>query len=114
MKWSYLAKRLKTTVVASSTDVRSVPFASQTALDASELGDWYETVELGPSTLGDLSMNPASLRQVIGIRERLEPDDYSRYLLAYYRNGLERFGDAWRYADILTVLKRSSQANKAA
>ena len=114
MKWTTLTRHYKTNVAVSSTNALSVPFASQTAFNASELGGWYDPVMLGPSTLGDLAMNPTSLRQVIGILERLEPDDYSRYLLAYYRNGLERFGDAWRYADILTVLKRSSQANKAA
>ncbi|HOG45122.1 MAG TPA: class I SAM-dependent methyltransferase [Anaerolineae bacterium] len=36
--------------------------------------------------------------------ERLEPDDYLRYLSSYCRAGLERFGDTWRYADLGTAV----------
>jgi predicted O-methyltransferase YrrM len=64
---------------------------------------------MGPCTLGDIAMSPSCLRQVIQVVERLEPDDYIRYLLAYYKTGLERFGDAWRYADIVTVLMAAAK-----
>jgi predicted O-methyltransferase YrrM len=43
------------------------------------------------------------------IIEHLEPDDYIRYLQAYYQAGLVRFGDAWRYADIVTALLAAAQ-----
>jgi predicted O-methyltransferase YrrM len=36
--------------------------------------------------------------------KRLSPDTYNQYLLRYYEAGLERFGDDWAYADIITVL----------
>ena len=64
---------------------------------------------VGPSTLGEMAVSPACIRHVIQVVERLEPDDYIRYVLAYYRTGLERFGDAWRYADILTVLMAAAK-----
>jgi len=82
----------------------SVPFGAQTVLGSSNLGNWYHPVMIGPSTIGAMATSPASLRGVIQILECLEPDDYVRYLLAYYEAGLERFGDLWRYADIATVL----------
>jgi predicted O-methyltransferase YrrM len=34
----------------------------------------------------------------------LEPDDYIAYTSGYYRAGLERLGEHWRYADITTAL----------
>jgi predicted O-methyltransferase YrrM len=36
--------------------------------------------------------------------ERLDKDDYTSYLIDYYKKGLARFGDSWRYADIVTTL----------
>lgn len=54
-------------------------------------------------------MHAGCLRQVMPILNRLEPDEYVNYLQAYYRAGLERFGDAWHYADIVTVLLTAAQ-----
>ena len=85
------------------------PFAKRSVFDVPEMGHWYHPVMLGPSTVGHLAIGSADLRQVIAILEHLESDDYVRYLLAYYRTGLERYGDAWRYADILTVLLAAAQ-----
>lgn len=82
----------------------STPSAEGSVFLAADLGDWYHPVLLGPATVGEMATSPTCLRQAIEIVERLEPDDYVRYLLAYWRAGLERFGSAWRYADILTVL----------
>jgi len=87
----------------------TLPFAQQAVFDAPELGDWYSPVILGPSTVGNLASSPVCLRQTIGVIEQLEPDDYIRYLLAYYQTGLERLGEAWRYADITTVLVAAAQ-----
>jgi len=101
---SNLKRCLKTTRLARRSPSPSVPFAAQAVFSSPDLGDWYHPVMIGPSTIGAMATSPASLRGVIQILECLEPDDYVRYLLAYYRAGLERFGDAWRYSDILTVL----------
>lgn len=66
--------------------------------------DSYEPVLIGPSTLSDVLSGPELLKDVIAILALLEPDDYLRYTMSYYREGLERFGDRWRYADITTAL----------
>jgi len=54
-------------------------------------------------------MSSACLQQAMHVIERLEPDNYVRFLLAYYRAGLERFGDNWHYADIVTVLTAAAK-----
>ncbi len=100
---------LKTTRLARRSPSPSVPFGAQTVFGSSNLGNWYHPVMIGPSTIGAMATSPASLRGVIQILEHLEPDDYVRYLLAYYRAGLERFGDLWRYADIATVLEAAAR-----
>ncbi|MCK6625138.1 MAG: class I SAM-dependent methyltransferase [Anaerolineae bacterium] len=83
---------------------KEVPFVTQATFEAPELGYWYHPVLLGTSTVETLATSPVCLRQAIQIIEKLEKDDYVQYLLAYYQAGLERFGEAWRYADIVTVL----------
>jgi predicted O-methyltransferase YrrM len=40
----------------------------------------------------------------INLLERIAPDDYTSYLLDYYREGLKRFGSDWGYSDIVTAL----------
>lgn len=109
MNWFNLARRLKIKASSNSTRLPSVPFAAQVVFDSSDPVNWYHPVMIGPSTLGDMAMSPSCLRQVIQIIQRLEPDDYIRYLLAYYEAGLERFSDAWRYADIATLLMAAAQ-----
>lgn len=88
---------------------QSVPAASRSVFRLPNIDDWYHPVVLGPLTLAGLSTSSTVLRQVIEIAERLESDAYLRYLLAYYNAGLERFGDAWQYADIATVLLAAAQ-----
>lgn len=112
MKWSGLARRIKAITTmrrASTLSAAPTPFARRTVFDSPDLGNWYHPVMLGPGTLGSLAVSPACPRQAIQIIKRLDPDDHSRYLLAYYRAGLERFCEAWRYADIVTVLLAAAQ-----
>jgi len=109
MKWSSLIGRLGKKPAAASLNVQVIPRAVHTTLDLTKSGDWYHPGLLGSSTLGALAVSPGCLRQVAQIVERLEPDDYVRYLLTYYQTGLERFGEAWRYADIATVLLAAAQ-----
>ena len=59
---------------------------------------------LGPTSVGSCSLDPETPRQALRILERLEPDADLVNNLDFYRAGLERFGDSWRYADIITVL----------
>jgi predicted O-methyltransferase YrrM len=87
----------------------AVPMATQPIFDAPDLGNWYSPVLLGASTIGEKATHTDVLHQVIEVIDRLEPDDYVRYLRAYYKAGIGRFGDAWRYADIVTVLMAAAQ-----
>jgi predicted O-methyltransferase YrrM len=87
---------------------QAVPSVVEVTFDRPELGNWYPPVIIGPTTVGKLATSSTCLQQVIQIVERLEPDDYIRYLLSYYRTGLERFGEIWHYTDIVTVLLASS------
>ncbi len=65
---------------------------------------YYAPVMLGPQTVLNLATAPGTVREAHGLLGKLQPDDYSTYLTAFLANGLERFGDAWCYADICTVL----------
>ena len=87
----------------------AVPMATQPIFNAPDLGNWYSPVLLGASTIGEKATRTDVLHQVIGVIDRLEPDEYVRYLRAYYQAGIDRFGDAWRYADIVTVLTAAAQ-----
>ena len=89
-----------------------VPMAAQTCFNEPALGRWYSSVLLGAGTIGEIALNANCLRQAIQILQRLEPDEYVRYLLSYYQVGLKRFGNAWRYADIVTALLASAQLSR--
>ncbi len=58
----------------------------------------------GPSTLLPYCVGKGAIEEVIGVLEKLEKDEYAEYLIEYYKDGLERFGKNWVYADITTVL----------
>ncbi len=109
MKWYNLARHSKTKEQAGSCKEPNIPFAARAVSSSPAQGDWYHPVMIGPSTIGAMATSPACLREVIQSLEHLEPDDYVRYLLAYYQAGLERFGDSWHYADIVTVLTATAK-----
>jgi predicted O-methyltransferase YrrM len=71
---------------------------------------YYNPVLLGPETLRRAATSTAVVRDVLGVLGKLEPDDYTRYLSDYCGEGLRRFGDAWAYADICTVLLATARA----
>jgi hypothetical protein len=68
--------------------------------------EWYPPVMIGAGALGaELTLNCRRyVEEACAVLERLDPDEYTQYLLGYYRLGLERFGDAWGYVDIVTAL----------
>lgn len=72
--------------------------------------DYYNPVLLGPETLRRAATSTAVVRDVLDVLGKLEPDDYTRYLGEYCGEGLRRFGDAWAYADICTVLLAATRA----
>lgn len=65
---------------------------------------WYPPLMIGRETLRRRLTAPACLSAAVDLLDRLEPDDYSDYLLDYYRAGQRRFGGDWGYADIVTAL----------
>lgn len=75
-----------------------------------EASDFYLPLVAGPETFAAQMTGAAAVRSAAAVLERLEPDAYSRFLLSFYREGLGRFGEAWRYADINTVLQTLAAA----
>ncbi|MGO9133436.1 MAG: class I SAM-dependent methyltransferase [Methylovirgula sp.] len=65
---------------------------------------WYPPVMIGAETLRARIFAEGHIEATIRLIERLTPDDYTSFLLPFYREGLRRFGAGWRYADIVTVL----------
>lgn len=83
-----------------------------TCFDAGDLGQWYAPVLIGPSTIGEYASSHSCLLKVIDVIKELQPDEFIKYLLAYYDAGISRFGERWRYADITTVLMAAAEITK--
>lgn len=68
--------------------------------------DWYPGPMIGAQAIARqiCERESAAVRKALALLERLEKDDYSRFMINYYRDGLERFGDHWGYADLVTIL----------
>lgn len=66
--------------------------------------DYYSGVVVGPQSIGDRALAPATRDSVLEIFELLESDDYLRYTREFIRAGRRIAGEGWRYADIVTVL----------
>jgi predicted O-methyltransferase YrrM len=66
---------------------------------------WYAPAIAGASTFGaSMLAGPAAVRRALTVLERLTPDAYADYVMAFYRAGLERHPETWRFADINTAL----------
>lgn len=66
--------------------------------------EWYPPVMFGIDHFTDRLFTGGYVKMAVDLLDRLTPDAYTSYLGSFYRNGLERFGSGWRYADIVTVL----------
>lgn len=64
----------------------------------------HPSIMVSASSLEPQIMNEQNIRSALALYQRLEPDAYTEYLSGFCREGLERFGPGWRYADIVTVL----------
>lgn len=89
---------------APSAAASPAPLASGTTFVAPELGDWYTPVLIGADVIGEQARSAETLAEVRVLLDRLTTDPYVEYLKAFYAAGAERFGAAWGYADITTVL----------
>jgi predicted O-methyltransferase YrrM len=65
---------------------------------------WYRPLIAGVSSLAPQVTGAAAVRRSFSVLERLDCDEYHRYVMNVYRAGLDRFGDAWVYADLYTTL----------
>lgn len=86
-----------------------VPLSERGGFIRESGSDWYDPILLSPATVGRLATDSTTLEGILALLGKLEPDDYSRFLTSYYREGLTRYGSAWVYADILTVLGAACQ-----
>lgn len=59
-------------------------------------------------TLAAAAQSPETARFVISVLEKLTPSDEHDVSAFYHRWGQAKFGDAWRYADITTVLRAAA------
>lgn len=74
---------------------------------------WYHPLLAGADTLAPLLFERRVYEGVAGVLQALEQDEYARFIQLLLAQGLGRFGDAWRYADICTVLFALSRAIEA-
>ncbi len=70
---------------------------------------WYLPALAGPSTFLQQASSAATVREVLGVLEKLSADKYLDFIRRFYRHGLSVFGDQWVYADINTVLHSVSR-----
>jgi predicted O-methyltransferase YrrM len=73
---------------------------------------WYHPALLTAGMIGDRSMETSTIRAVLDIYDRLEPDAYLDTLRIYYSRGLDVYGSAWRYSDLVTGLYAASELIK--
>ena len=87
-----------------SPEVGAVPALMHSVAPAAT--DWYPGPMIGAQAIGRkiCETGAGNVHKALALLERLEKDDYSRFMIDYYRDGLERFGDTWGYADLVTVL----------
>lgn len=65
---------------------------------------WYPPLMLTADSLVENILCVDNVQNALDLVQSLEMDDYCHYMAEYYRAGIQRFGNNWRYADIVTVL----------
>jgi predicted O-methyltransferase YrrM len=66
--------------------------------------DWYPSLMIGINQIHEVITARNTQESALALLDKLTGDDYSDYLRAFYHEGLERFGETWNYADIVTAL----------
>lgn len=70
---------------------------------------FYSPTILGPSTIAECASSPRTLQMVRTVLDKLEPDDYVRYLKLYLDEGRQRFGSHWKLLEIMNVLYAAAE-----
>lgn len=73
---------------------------------------WYPPLMISAASIASQIMQPDRIQAALELLLTLEPDDFIRYLIRFYEQGMKRFGSSWRYADIVTVLLTLSELLK--
>lgn len=66
--------------------------------------NFYGTVLLNPATLATIATSGQTWREIMAFHARLASDEYVDYLHGFYQESIRRFGENWRYMDIVNVL----------
>jgi predicted O-methyltransferase YrrM len=70
---------------------------------------FYSPTILGPSTIAEFASSTGTLQMVRSVLDKLEPDDYVRYLKLYLDEGRQRFGSHWKLLEIMNVLYAAAE-----
>lgn len=70
---------------------------------------FYSPTILGPSTIAEFASSPGTHQMVRSVLDKLEPDNYVRYLKLYLDEGRQRFGSQWKLLEIMSVLYASAE-----
>jgi predicted O-methyltransferase YrrM len=71
--------------------------------------DYYGGVAIGAETIGARALDAGQHNRCLETLEKLEPDQYLEYVRWFVAAGRNTAGDAWRYADIVTVLGAAAE-----
>ncbi len=64
----------------------------------------YPSLLLGPTTIYNKAKSEDTIQNAVNVLNILEKDAYSKFLVKFYSEGLEKFGTGWEYCDLLTGL----------
>jgi predicted O-methyltransferase YrrM len=92
--------------------VKTVHYNERTSYSNADAPDWFPRLLLSVSTVKNKSTDVFTAQDVLAVTQLLEPDDYLVHIRSFYREGIKRFGDDWRYADILTTLAAATKLSK--
>ena len=67
--------------------------------------NWFDPILVGPSTFKEKCTSPDTIQAVINHLNEIDQDEFVKFMINYYKSGLERYGESWRYADLLTTLQ---------
>jgi predicted O-methyltransferase YrrM len=83
----------------------ATPYHPDTTYGQPPVPRWYFGPLLAtPETFRADCGSADAVRGVVDVLEKLTPDPFVEENLRFYRAGLERFADRWRYPDLTTVL----------
>lgn len=108
MLFRRILRRIGSTERSRGAFANTAPINEQSSYQVEDGTAWYPPILLNPATVAGCATDASTVSQILALFERLESDDYIDYLKGYYSTGLSRYGDRWRYGDILTVLHAAS------